>query len=63
MGLPLTAKRVMKALLRPFWVLLALIFLLEAWLWDRLEPLVAGVVCRQRWCLLCSRCPSSSCCR
>lgn len=30
--------------LRPFWILLALIFLAEAWLWDHLEPLVARVV-------------------
>jgi hypothetical protein len=28
----------------PFWLLLALIFLFEAWLWDHLEPLVARVV-------------------
>ncbi len=30
--------------LRPFWILLALVFLAEAWLWDHLEPLVARVV-------------------
>ena len=30
--------------LRPFWIFLALVFLLEAWLWDHLEPLVARVV-------------------
>lgn len=34
----------MRRLLRPLWVLLALIFLLEAWLWDRVEPIVARVV-------------------
>lgn len=34
----------MRRLLQPFWVLLALIFLAEAWLWDRLEPVVARVV-------------------
>jgi hypothetical protein len=28
----------------PFWVFLALIFLLEAWLWDHLAPLVRAVV-------------------
>lgn len=33
-------------LLRPLWVVLALLFLLEAWLWDHLEPLVAWVVDR-----------------
>jgi hypothetical protein len=30
--------------LRPFWIVLALIFLLEAWLWDHLEPVIARVV-------------------
>jgi hypothetical protein len=34
----------MRRLLRPFWVLLAVIFLIEAWLWDHLEPIVARVV-------------------
>lgn len=31
-------------LLQPFWVLLAIVFLIEAWLWDHLEPIVARVV-------------------
>ena len=35
--------------LRPFWILLALIFLAEAWLWDHLEPLVARVVNLVPW--------------
>jgi hypothetical protein len=30
--------------LRPLWTVLALLFLLEAWLWDHLRPLVAWVV-------------------
>ncbi len=34
----------MRRLLRPLWILLALIFLLEAWLWDRVEPIIARVV-------------------
>ena len=34
----------MRRLLRPLWVLLALIFLLEALLWDRVEPIIARVV-------------------
>jgi hypothetical protein len=34
----------MRRWLRPFYVVLALLFLLEAWLWDRLEPLVARLV-------------------
>ena len=34
----------MRRLLQPFWALLAVIFLIEAWLWDHLEPIVARVV-------------------
>ena len=34
----------MRRWLRPFWVILALLFLLEAWLWDHLEPIVARVI-------------------
>ena len=33
-----------RRLLQPLWVLLAVIFLIEAWLWDHLEPLVARFV-------------------
>ena len=36
----------MRRLLQPFWVLLAVIFLIEAWLWDHLEPIVARMVAR-----------------
>jgi hypothetical protein len=34
----------LRRILQPLWVLLALIFLVEAWLWDHLEPIVARVV-------------------
>src|ERR1700726_4525642 len=34
----------LRRLLQPFWILLAIIFLIEAWLWDHLEPIVAWVV-------------------
>jgi hypothetical protein len=34
----------MRRLLQPIWVLLAIIFLIEAWLWDHLEPIVAAFV-------------------
>jgi hypothetical protein len=34
----------MRRLLQPLWVLLAIIFLIEAWLWDHLEPIVARLV-------------------
>lgn len=36
----------MRRLLRPVLIPLALLFLLEAWLWDRLAPIVALVVAR-----------------
>ena len=35
-----------RRLFQPIWVLLAIIFLIEAWLWDHLEPIVAWVVAR-----------------
>lgn len=38
--------------LRPLWVLLALLFLLEAWLWDHLKPLVAWLVDLLPWARL-----------
>src|SRR3978361_1348359 len=34
----------LRRLLHPVLVLLAVIFLIEAWLWDHLEPIVARVV-------------------
>ena len=34
----------LRRLTQPFWVLLAIIFLIEAWLWDHLEPVVEKVV-------------------
>jgi hypothetical protein len=34
----------MRRLLQPLWIFLAVIFLIEAWLWDHLEPIVARVV-------------------
>jgi hypothetical protein len=33
-----------RRVLQPIWILLAIIFLIEAWLWDHLEPVVAWVV-------------------
>ena len=36
----------LRRILQPLWVLLALIFLIEAWLWDHLEPIVAWVVAK-----------------
>jgi hypothetical protein len=36
-------------LLRPLWIVLALIFLAEAWLWDHLEPIVARVINLVPW--------------
>ncbi|MBR0851148.1 hypothetical protein JQ543_25620 [Bradyrhizobium diazoefficiens] len=34
----------LRRLLQPLWVLLAIIFLIEAWLWDHCEPIVARLV-------------------
>ena len=34
----------LRRLLQPLWVLLAIVFLVEAWLWDHLEPIVAWFV-------------------
>jgi hypothetical protein len=34
----------MRRILQPLWVLLAIVFLIEAWLWDHLEPIVARFV-------------------
>src|SRR5215475_11391070 len=34
----------LRRLLQPLWVLLAIVFLIEAWLWDHLEPIVAWFV-------------------
>src|SRR2546423_12900002 len=39
----------MRRLLKPLWILLALIFLFEAWLWEHLRPLVAAVVNLIAW--------------
>src|SRR5262245_44014683 len=34
----------LRRLLQPFWILLAIVFLIEAWLWEHLEPIVARIV-------------------
>jgi hypothetical protein len=34
----------MRRLVRVFWIILALLFLLEAWLWGKLAPIVAFIV-------------------
>ena len=34
----------LRRLLQPVWVLLAIVFLIEAWLWDHLEPIVERIV-------------------
>jgi hypothetical protein len=34
----------MKRLTRPFWIVLAVLFLFEAWLWDSLQPIVARII-------------------
>jgi hypothetical protein len=39
----------MRRVLKPLWILLALFFLIEAWLWEHLRPLVAAVVSVIAW--------------
>ena len=39
----------MRRVLRPFLILLALIFLFEAWLWERLAPIVGAIVAIIPW--------------
>jgi hypothetical protein len=39
----------MRRLLKPLWILLALVFLFEAWLWEHLRPVVAWVVDLIAW--------------
>jgi hypothetical protein len=39
----------MRRWLKPLWILLAILFLIEAWLWDRLEPIVARIVAWIPW--------------
>ena len=34
----------MRRLIRWFWITVALVFLFEAWLWDRLQPITAAIV-------------------
>ena len=45
----------MRRLTRPLWLLLALVFLFEAWLWEHLRPIVAWVVDRIAWAKLKAR--------
>lgn len=37
---------VKRRMLQPLWVLLAILFLIEAWCWDHLEPVIARIVAR-----------------
>jgi hypothetical protein len=39
----------MRRLLKPLWILLALVFLFEAWLWSHLRPIVAWIVDLVAW--------------
>ena len=45
----------MRRITKPFLILLALVFLFEAWLWEHLRPLVAAVVNLVAWDKLKSR--------
>ncbi len=39
----------MRHWLKPLWIFLAVLFLIEAWLWDHLEPIVARIVAVIPW--------------
>jgi len=39
----------MRRWLKPLWIFLAVLFLIEAWLWDHLEPIVARIVAWIPW--------------
>jgi hypothetical protein len=39
----------MRRWLKPLWIFLAILFLIEAWLWDQLEPIVARIVAWIPW--------------
>jgi hypothetical protein len=39
----------MRRWLKPLWIVLAILFLIEAWLWDHLEPIVARIVAWIPW--------------
>ena len=41
---PDRSRPIAQRLARPFWTFLALVFLLEAWIWERLKPVVATIV-------------------
>jgi hypothetical protein len=45
----------MRTITRPFWILLAVVFLFEAWLWEHLRPIVAWIVDRIAWARLRAR--------
>ena len=49
---PGMTENLMRRWLRPLWVVLALLFLLEAWLWDHLSPVVARIVSLIPWAAL-----------
>jgi hypothetical protein len=38
-----------RRLLRPLWILLAIVFLFEAWLWEQLQPIVGWVIRLIAW--------------
>lgn len=45
----------MRTITRPFWILVALVFLFEAWLWEHLRPIVAWIVDLVSWATLRAR--------
>jgi hypothetical protein len=43
------AENRIRSWLKPLWIFLAIVFLIEAWLWDHLEPIVARIVAVIPW--------------
>jgi small-conductance mechanosensitive channel len=39
-----TTQRMIRKVLKPVWIFLALLFLLEAWLWDLLVPPIRALI-------------------
>ena len=46
---PSHVEKMTRRVLKPFWITIALLFLLEAWLWDLIQPLIAWLMAQLPW--------------
>lgn len=46
---PSHVEKMTRRVLKPLWITIALLFLLEAWLWDVIQPLIAWLMARLPW--------------